>query len=820
MAKDTVRTDMKKIMKQKPETGSREDQSPPSSLSRDFFGLLLIGFAVFSLVALTSFSPGDPSFNNFVSTEMEAKNLGGRVGACLADGLAQVFGAGAFIFPLITALLGWAVIRGRAFPRWRVVLFFGTLFMAAFCSLLYVQYPGDPWFGTAAYAGGMTGAYFGPYLITWFNVSGAHLVLGIFLTICLLAMFNISVNALVDGTKKRTHSLFAGMANGARSAGQGLKQGAFSTSSRFMEWRNIMRQAKEERGRAKKQNAEPVIVARIPEIPRSEPVISKPVLKKKAPEKPKEEFPVDEEALVLEEYSSYRVPPLELLNNPQEVTDIARMREEILHNSQILERKLADFGIEGKVVQVLPGPVITLYEYEPAPGIKVSRILSLTDDLALAMRAPSVRILAPVPGKSVVGIELPNPKREIVTMKEIMRSDEFEHTESKLAMVLGKDNIGNPVVQDLAQVPHLLMAGSTGSGKSVGINAMICSLLLNATPDEVKLIMIDPKMLELSMYDGIPHLIAPVVTNPKKAAAALQWAVSEMEARYKVMAEKGVRNVRGFNDLVAKLEDERAELEQKRARQVKYKKKMGPIKPEEAEAEVPEEETEEEPLPEVPARLPYVVIIIDELADLMMVASKGVEDSLTRLAQMARAAGIHLIVATQRPSVDVLTGIIKANFPARISYQVTSRVDSRTILDSMGAEKLLGKGDMLFLPPGTSRLRRIHGAMVSDEEVNRLLAFIKKQKVKPQYQDDVFEQAAIEEEKKVEAEEEYDELYDQALAIVARERQASISMIQRRLRIGYNRAARIIEIMERDGAVGPSDGVKPREVYVNEIPLE
>ncbi len=810
---------VKKNMKQKPES-EPNDNKAPSTLGRDFTGLLLIGFAVFSLAALASFSPGDPSFNNFVSTEVEAKNLGGRVGACLADGLAQVFGAGAFFFPGIMALLGWAVIRGQAFPRWRVVLGFGALFMVAFCSLLYVQFPGDPWFGSAAYAGGMTGAYIGPYLITWLNVSGAQLVLGIFLTICLFAMFNISVNRLVDGTKQGIRNMFSGLANGAKSAGQGLSQGAFSAGSRFMEWRNILRQAKEERNRVKLKNVEPVIVARTPEISRREPP-APPVLKKKTVEKLEEKFPEPEETFATEEYSRYRVPPLDLLNDPQEVADIGRMREEIIHNSQVLERKLADFGIEGKVVQVLPGPVITLYEYEPAPGIKVSRILSLTDDLALAMRAPSVRILAPVPGKSVVGIELPNPKREIVTMKEVMRSDEFSHSGSKLAMVLGKDNIGHPVVQDLAQVPHLLMAGSTGSGKSVGINAMICSILLNATPDEVKLIMIDPKMLELSMYDGIPHLIAPVVTNPKKAAAALQWAVSEMEARYKVMAEKGVRNVRGFNELVDKLEIERAEQEQKRARQVKYKKKMEPIKPDQPEPEEAEAETEEEePLPEIPARLPYVVIIIDELADLMMVASKGVEDSLTRLAQMARAAGIHLIVATQRPSVDVLTGIIKANFPARISYQVTSRVDSRTILDSMGAEKLLGKGDMLFLPPGTSRLRRIHGAMVSDEEVNRLLAYIKKQSVKPQYQDDVFEQAAIEEEKKVEAEEEYDELYDQALAIVARERQASISMIQRRLRIGYNRAARIIEIMERDGAVGPSDGVKPREVYVNTIPLE
>jgi S-DNA-T family DNA segregation ATPase FtsK/SpoIIIE len=462
--------------------------------------------------------------------------------------------------------------------------------------------------------------------------------------------------------------------------------------------------------------------------------------------------------------------------------------------------------------------VITLYEFEPAPGIKVSRILSLTDDLALAMRAPSVRILAPVPGKSVVGIELPNPKRETVAIKEIIQSDAFQNMPSKLALAVGKDNIGVPVAQDLAQVPHLLIAGSTGSGKSVGINSMIISLLLNATPDEVKMIMIDPKMLELSMYDGIPHLIAPVVTNPKKAAAALQWAVAEMEQRYKMMAEKSVRNIIGFNQLVEKLERQRQEEEKKNK---KAKKKTpppeDPVEDHENLDSAAEEDGEEV---EIPQKLPYIVIIIDELADLMMVASKGVEDSLTRLAQMARAAGIHLIVATQRPSVDVLTGIIKANFPARMSFQVTSRVDSRTILDSVGAEKLLGKGDMLFLPPGTSRLQRIHGCMVSDNEINRILKFIKDQPKEAEYRSDVFEEVVAAEKQRAEEEEEFDELYDDAVAIVAKERQASISMLQRRLRVGYNRAARMIEIMEREGVVGPSDGIKPREVYVKPIPLD
>jgi len=423
----------------------------------------------------------------------------------------------------------------------------------------------------------------------------------------------------------------------------------------------------------------------------------------------------------------------------------------------------------------------------------VSRIISLADDLSLAMRATSLRILAPVPGKSVVGIEIPNSKKETVSFKEIISSREFRDSPSKLSLAIGKDNIGQPVVQDLATIPHLLMAGSTGSGKSVGLNAMICSILLNATPDEVKMIMVDPKMLELSIYDGIPHLIAPVVTNPKKAAAALQWAVSEMENRYKLMAEAGVRNIIGYNQFVEKLENEF-----------------------EYEAEVDAEDEEEE-TPARPTKLPYIVVLIDELADLMMVASKGVEESLTRLAQMARAAGIHLIVATQRPSVDVLTGIIKANFPARISYKVTSRVDSRTILDSMGADKLLGKGDMLFLPPGTSRLLRIHGPWVSDLEIKRIVDFIKSQK-KPEYQEDIFQAAA--QESPAGEDEEFDEKYDEAVALVAKDRQASISYVQRRLRIGYNRAARIIETMEKEGVVGPSDGIRPREIYVKPILFE
>ena len=534
---------------------------------------------------------------------------------------------------------------------------------------------------------------------------------------------------------------------------------------------------------------------------------------KKKPREEEAEFVVQDNFAFMNSTGKYQIPPLSLLEDPPPGRDTQddKARNEILASSAILEKKLLDFGIEGRVVQVLPGPVITLFEYEPAPGIKVSRIVSLTDDLSLALRCVGLRILAPVPGKPVVGIEIPNLRRETIYFKDVMTSDVFQESVSKLTLVIGKDITGEPAVQDLAKTPHLLMAGSTGSGKSVGLNAMICSILLNATPDEVKMIMIDPKMLELSIYDGIPHLISPVVTNPKKAAAALQWAVNEMESRYKMMAECGVRNINGFNEHTEKLQKE-YDLELK-----KRDKANAGVKPKSAE-DIDEDE-DEEIMPEPPAKLPYVVILIDELADLMMVASKGVEESLTRLAQMARAAGIHLIVATQRPSVDVLTGIIKANFPTRMSYKVTSRVDSRTILDAMGADKLLGKGDMLFLPPGTSKLHRLHGVMVSDEEIQRIVDYIKKQ-AKPHYLEDIFDSVVEDGKSGGEEEEPFDEKYDEALAIVAKDRQASISYIQRRLRIGYNRAARIIETMEREGVVGPSEGARPREVYVSPIEIE
>lgn len=488
----------------------------------------------------------------------------------------------------------------------------------------------------------------------------------------------------------------------------------------------------------------------------------------------------------------YILPSLDIFADPPAggiIVDEAGIREKSL----LLEQTLNEFGVSGKVTEVKTGPVITIFEYDPAPGIKVSKITGLADDLARALSALSVRIVAPIPGKSVVGIEVPNLKRDAVFAKEVFSSREFIQAENKLTMGLGKDILGRTAFTDLATIPHLLIAGTTGSGKSVALNMMICSLLSRRTPREVRFLMIDPKMLELSIYEGIPHQLVPVVTDPKKAAAGLRGVLAEMERRYKIMSEVGVRNIQGYNESVARQLGER---ETKRRLKV-------PLSEESESLDF----------------LPYIVVVIDELADLMMVAAREVEESMTRLAQMARASGIHLLVATQRPSVDVLTGLIKANFPSRMALRVATRTDSRTILDSNGAERLLGRGDMLFVPPGSSVPVRIHGAYVADDEITQLVAHWKAQG-SAVFRDDWF----IEEESASAGEagddEECDERYDDAIALVARTREASISLIQRHLRIGYNRAARMIERMEQEGIIGPADGVKRRQVLVSEIPGE
>jgi len=495
----------------------------------------------------------------------------------------------------------------------------------------------------------------------------------------------------------------------------------------------------------------------------------------------------------------YELPPLGLLTPPPEQNHTLLSQDSLAQNAKLLENVLEDFGVNGKVVKVRPGPVVTLYELEPAPGTKTSRVIGLADDIARSMSALSVRI-ATIPGRSVIGIELPNSRREVVYLRELLASEAFEKAGAKLTLVLGKDIGGAPVMVDLARMPHLLIAGTTGSGKSVAVNTMILSLLYRLTPEECRLIMIDPKMLELSVYDGIPHLLAPVVTEPGKAVVALKWAVREMEDRYRAMSQLGVRNIAGYNQRLAEARERGEQLT--RTVQTGFDPDTGkPIY--------------EEQLLELKA-LPFIVVIVDEMADLMLVAGKDIEAAVQRLAQMARAAGIHLIMATQRPSVDVITGTIKANFPTRISFQVTSKIDSRTILGEQGAEQLLGQGDMLYMAAG-GRITRVHGPFVSDQEVEKVVEHLRSQG------EPLYVEAVTEEEEGGEfgapggnGGGSGDDLYDQAVALVAREGKASTSFIQRHLQIGYNRAARLIERMEAEGVVGKPNHVGKREILVRQ----
>ncbi|MCB2189124.1 MAG: DNA translocase FtsK [Deltaproteobacteria bacterium] len=474
----------------------------------------------------------------------------------------------------------------------------------------------------------------------------------------------------------------------------------------------------------------------------------------------------------------FQLPPLEVLR-PGDPPATAEQEEDFRRVAAKLKEKLADFGVKGEVVEVAPGPVVTMYEFKPAPGVKISKVSGLSDDLAMNLKAPSIRIVAPIPGKAVIGIEIPNKQREVVYLRDLLGSPAYTQAKSPLTIALGKNILGRPVVQDMTRMPHLLIAGATGSGKSVFINTLVLSILYKATPREVRLLMVDPKRIELSTYNDVPHLLHPIITSPKEATAGLRWALLEMERRYDLLAQAGVRNIASFNQKVL---------------------------------------AGEAPTPPgldfgPPETLPYILIIIDELADLMMVSSKEVEALITRLAQMARAAGIHLVLATQRPSVDVITGLIKANFPARISFQVTSRVDSRTILDQQGAENLLGNGDMLFLHASTMGLTRLHGALVSDREIEDVVDYWKAQ-ASPDYDASIVETSGEENGANGGNGEEEDELYPEAVKVVVDSGQASISYVQRRLKVGYNRAARMIEQMEKEGVVGPSEGSRPREVLL------
>lgn len=725
-----------------------EKQQDMVGRTREFPGVICLAIAIFLLLSLASYYPLDPSFTHFVAESVKTKNLIGYAGSYTADSLFRLLGLSAFFIPFIVLIIS---VKFFLYANFRITFLttagFAGLVLST--SALFSSLLADiKIYNATLGVGGLLGKFSSRFLNTYFNPAGTYIILLLILVLSLMVMSNLSLVSISRGFKEIAMAL----------------------------WETIKRATSQRTDGTRKKEFEKA------------PVIDEtPVLADKIKRKKVEQTHFD----FIQTNGLFKLPPLTLLDHVER-KDTRIKRDSLIMNSRILEKKLADFGVEAKVMEVKPGPVITMYELEPAPGVKINKITNLTDDLALALRAPSIRIIAPIPGKAVIGIEIPNHEREPVHLKDVLDNEAFLESSSKMPIALGEDIVGTPVITDLSRMPHLLIAGTTGSGKSVSLNAMICSILFKAPPDDVKFLMIDPKRLELSAYEGIPHLLHPVVVDPKKASQVLRWAVEEMERRYKVIAEVGVKNIEAFNKIIEKLPKGKKEA------------------PAETGVSPPEDKAAQ-------TKLPYIIIIIDELADLMMVAQRNVEESLARLAQMARAAGIHLILATQRPSVDVITGVIKANFPTRISFQVSSKVDSRTILDQLGAENLLGSGDMLFMPPGISKLTRIHGPYVSDKEIERVVEFVRQQ-AKPAYDESISEFKPDTADGGRPEEEEYDEKYDTAVELVSELGQASISLVQRYLKIGYNRAARIIERMEAEGIVGPSDGVKPRKVLVRKIP--
>jgi S-DNA-T family DNA segregation ATPase FtsK/SpoIIIE len=710
-------------------------------MRREIIGIFIFFFVIFTLISLLSYHPADPSIHS-TGSGGRVHNLFGFVGAHVAGLLIASAGMGSFWVPLLLLLVSLQFFGDQPPRVILCTLAGGILLILTTASLLAAYQDHYVLFEKKFTSGGLLGRPIQAFIIKYANPTGGIIVLVLLWLVGFILATGFSLLVFFGRCRE----------------GLGVVYDNLLTVY-------LKSRERRERGRKLIQSEHERLKAQAKEI-KVKSAAPKPLKIVPAPKQEVFEF--------MHSGKGFRLPPIQLLDDP-EPKPASLDSESLRMQSKLLEKKLEDFGVNGQVVAVSPGPVITTYEYEPAPGVKINKVANLSDDLALALRAASIRIVAPIPGKAAIGIEVPNTVREIVKFKEVVASSAFEKTKSKLTICLGKDIVGNPVAAELDKMPHLLIAGATGTGKSVALNGMICSLLYKARPDEVKLIMVDPKRIELSCYDGIPHLITPVVTDPKKATNALYWAVREMERRYERLSESRARNIKQYNQ---KIESEK-------------------------------------PASGVDAseKLPFIVIIIDELADLMMVASRDVEVALTRLAQMARAAGIHLILATQRPSVDVLTGIIKANFPTRLTFQVSSKTDSRTIIDANGAENLLGSGDMLFMPPGTGKLQRIHGAFISEGELTRIVDFLKQQE-KPAYDQQVTEERPAES-PNGDGEDNYDERYDDAVELVVRSRQASISMVQRHLRIGYNRAARIIEKMEREGVISPSDGAKPREVLVS-----
>lgn len=726
----------------------QEKQDNPSY---ELQGLLLFGLFFFVAIALTSHA----ILLHFSAGKAVAdRNWLGVIGGYFSIFLYEILGVAAWWVPVgigftaVSRLFSKRFVRapGWLIPSWTAIMISTAGLFALFKGSETV--------------GGVCGLLASTFLLKWVGNVGAFLVLFVLLLaglvagtpFSLLAAWN-RVFSFVIWLWSLASAIFRARPKGVE-VSSGHEKVAFKGAEGLMDQRLSAADGLQ-------QIVGSNTAAHVQEGgEKNEPVIKEAVARQPLNSKAEKAF--DVEMLAYE--GEFMLPPISFLNDPtyeEQETDKAQY----LANAQTLEQKLMDFGVAGKVVEICPGPVVTMYEFAPAPGIKINKVAGLTDDLALALKTQSVRIVAPIPGKGVIGIELANKHRQVVFLKELLASEAFKQHKGALPLAIGQDIVGHAVVTDLAKMPHLLIAGATGTGKSVGLNAMILSLLYCQTPKNLRLLLIDPKRIELSLYEGIPHLLHPVVSAPKDATRALKWAVLEMERRYQLLEAAQARNLEGYNKTV------------------------------------------EQPLP-------YLVIVIDELADLMMVSSKEVETSIARLAQMARAAGIHLLIATQRPSVDVLTGLIKANFPARISFKVSSKVDSRTILDVMGAERLLGMGDMLFLPPGTATLQRIHGAYVSEKEIGRVVEFWRAQG-EPQYDSRIVEPSDEEDYEDVADTSDADEKYQEAVRIVKETGQASISMLQRRLRVGYNRSARMIEQMERDGIVTPVDVMGRRQVIMN-----
>jgi S-DNA-T family DNA segregation ATPase FtsK/SpoIIIE len=752
--------------------------------------LLVFGAVAFVLLlALLSFHTQDRGPFDTGADGAAVANWIGPVGAWVANLFVNLFGRPAYLFPFMLAYCGWLIHKEKFMPdpRMRVntalraVGFILTL--STSCGLATLNWPPYGVQKGALTAGGLLGDFVG---------GGGSLALHwIGATLLLLGLWFAGV------------ALFLSVSwfNVMDKLGAWVLEGIDWTISYFEQRRELAsgQQRKQVRQVVVREEQKKVAARPPPRIEAPPPVIEK-----------SERIERERQVPLFEASHSSELPALSLLDEPRP-REQSYSDEALEAMSRLVEIKLRDFGVEAEVVAVLPGPVITRFELRPAAGVKVSQISNLSKDLARALSTISVRIVEIIPGKSVIGMEIPNEKREIVTLGEIIKSKPYDDVASPLALALGKDIGGIPVVADLARMPHLLIAGTTGSGKSVGINAMVLSLLYKASPEHVRMIMIDPKMLELSVYEGIPHLLSPVVTDMKQAANALRWCVAEMERRYQLMSMLGVRNIGGFNRKVKDAADAGTPIKD-------------PIRMAKIMQGVPGVVAEDVPFL---TTIPFIVVVIDELADLMMIVGKKVEELIARLAQKARAAGIHLILATQRPSVDVITGLIKANIPTRIAFQVSAKVDSRTILDQSGAESLLGHGDMLYLPPGTSIPTRVHGAFVSDQEVHRVVAALKAASP-PVYIDEILEgpRNAIpgfpddEDGEGGTADAEADPLYDEAVRIVTETRKASISGVQRRLKIGYNRAARLVEAMEAAGLVGPLQSNGAREIFGAPPPQE